>query len=180
MRVDATAPPCGMCISCHRDTIPARRDTCWQEGTRCRQAVARAGMLAAIRAVGFTYMASSAGSVGSRRAGLQHDDTIPRTVRDTIRPTLPSSGASAVGRMRSAQAGLWTATAGTGQPAPSASRPSASRSCAEPDASDRFPDDTISELGISEYGGYVHASDETRALHSPVRRAQNRTCAKEV
>ena len=96
-------------------------------------------MLAAIRAVGFTYMASSAGSVGSRRAGLQHDDTIPRTVRDTIRPTLPSSGASAVGRMRSAQAGLWTATAGTGQPAPSVSRPSASRSCAEPDESDRFP-----------------------------------------
>ena len=46
-------------------------------------------MLAAIRAVGFTYMASSAGSVGSRRAGLQRDDTIPRTVRDTIRPTLP-------------------------------------------------------------------------------------------
>ena len=30
------------------------------------------------------------------------------------------------------------------------------------------------------YGGHVHASDETRALHSPVRRAQNRTCAKEV
>ena len=151
MRVDATAPPCGMCISCHRDTIPARRDTCWQEGTRCRQAVARAGMLAAIRAVGFTYMASSAGSVGSRRAGLQHDDTIPRTVRDTIRPTLPSSGASAVGRMRSAQAGLWTATAGTGQPAPSVSRPSASRSCAEPDESEKFPHDTISELGINEY-----------------------------
>ena len=109
------------------------------------------GMLAATRAVALTRMASSAGSVGMRRAGQQGGDTIPRTVRDTIRPTLPSSVASTVGRLKSHQVRLWTATAGTGQPAPSASRPSASRSCAKPKVSEKFRGDTDSDLGVSEY-----------------------------
>ena len=108
-------------------------------------------MLAAIRAVGFMYMASSAGYVGMRRAGLQSAIVSSRTACDTIRSPLPSSGALAVGRLESAQAGLWTATAGTGQPAPSASRPSASRSCAKPKVSEKFRGDTDSDLGVSEY-----------------------------
>ena len=105
--------------------------------------------MAATRAVGITHMASLAGCVGSRSTGLQHGDTIPRTACDTIRPTLPSPGASTacstVGRLRSAQVRLWTATASAGQPAPSASRPSASRSCAEPEVSEKFPRDTDSK-----------------------------------
>ena len=135
----------------HRDTNSGKENTCWQEGTRCWQATGRTGMTAATRAVGITHMASLAGCVGSRSTGLQHGDTIPRTVCDTIRPTLPSPGASTVGRLKSHQVRLWTATAGTGQPAPSASRPSASRSCAEPEVSDKFPRDTVSDLGLNEY-----------------------------
>ena len=107
------------------------------------------GMLAATRAVALTRMASSAGSVGMRRAGQQGGDTIPRTVRDTIRPTLPSSVASTVGRLKSHQVRLWTATAGSGQPSPSASRPSASRSCAEVDVSEWFRRDTVPEFGLT-------------------------------
>ena len=109
------------------------------------------GMLAATRAVALTRMASSAGSVGMRRAGQQGGDTIPRTVRDTIRPTLLSSGASAVGRLSSHQVRLWTATAIAGQPSPSGTRPSASRSCAEVDVSDWFPRGGVPERGVSEY-----------------------------
>ena len=108
-------------------------------------------MTAATRAVGITHMASSAGCVGMRRAGLQSAIVSSRTACDTIRSPLPSSGALAVGRLESAQAGLWTATAGTGQPAPSASRPSASRSCAKPKVSEKFRGDTDSDLGVSEY-----------------------------
>ena len=134
----------------HRDTNSGKENTCWQEGTRCWQAVGRTGMTAATRAVGITHMASLAGCVGSRSTGLQHGDTIPRTVCDTIRPTLPSPGASTVGRLKSHQVRLWTATAGTGQPAPSASRPSASRSCAKPKVSEKFRGDTDSDLGLSE------------------------------
>ena len=108
--------------------------------------------MAATRAVGITHMASSAGYVGMRRAGLQSAIVSSRTACDTIRSPLPSSGALAVGRLESAQAGLWTATAGTGQPAPSASRPSASRSCAKPKVSEKFRGDTCtdSDLGLSE------------------------------
>ena len=150
MRVDAAAPPGGLCILGHRDTNSGKENTCWQEGTRCWQAVRRTGMMAATRAVGITHMASSAGYVGMRRAGLQSAIVSSRTACDTIRSPLPSSGALAVGRLESAQAGLWTATAGTGQPAPSASRPSASRSCAKPKVSEKFCGDTDSDLGLSE------------------------------
>ena len=99
-------------------------------------------MLASATAVGLTRMASSAGYVGSRRAGLQFELVSSRTVRDTIRPTLPSSGASTVGRLKSRQVRLWTATAVAGQPAPSASHPSASRSCAALERSDQVHGDT--------------------------------------
>ena len=151
MRVDAAVPPGGLCISGHRDTNSGKENTCWQEGTRCRHAVASTGMLAATTAVGLAYRASSGSCVGMRRAGLQPELVSSRTVRDTNRPTLPSSVASTVGRLKSAEVGLWTATAGAGQPAPSASRPSASRSRALGWSSDQFPDDPISELGVNEY-----------------------------
>ena len=105
--------------------------------------------MVATRAVGITHMASLAGCVGSRSTGLKHGDTIPRTVCDTIRPTLPSPGASTVGRLRSAQVRLLTATAGAGQPAPSAPRPSASRSRSVGWNSDQFPDDTVSKRGVN-------------------------------
>ena len=135
--------------------IPAEQKTCWQEGTRCRHAVASTGMLAATTAVGLAYRASSGSYVGMRRAGLQPELVSSRTVRDTNRPTLPSSVASAVGRLKSHQVRLWTATAVAGQPSPSASRPSASRSCAEPDVSEWFRRDTVPELGLSEYYFWV-------------------------
>ena len=106
--------------------------------------------MAATRAVGLTYIASLAGCVGSRRAGQQSALVSSRTACDTNRPTLLSPGASAVGRLKSHQVRLWTATAVAGQPSPSASRPSASRSCAEPDVSDQFPRDRISEFGLNE------------------------------
>ena len=104
--------------------MPADLNTCWQEGTCCRQAVARAGMTAATRAVGLTYIASLAGCVGSRRAGQQSALVSSRTACDTNRPTLLSPRASAVGRLKSHQVRLWTATAVAGQPSHSGTRPS--------------------------------------------------------
>ena len=164
--------------------------TCWQEGTRCRRAVGRAGMLASATAVGLTRMASSAGYVGSRRAGLQFELVSSRTVRDTIRPTLPSSGASTVGRLKSRQVRLWTATAVAGQPAPSASHPSASRSCAALERSDQVHGDTRSERGVNEYRTAVHSVHVPRSasgqptlrahrLHAPapVLSSSLKTCA---